>query len=522
MKSTWEPASLRRKSCRLAAVLLWMLVGALPLAASPVPEPGPGPYNLTLFHTNDTHSYIFPRPATWRDDGKLVGGAIPLAWHLEQERRSTTEDIFLDAGDFMTGNPVCEFAPSGVPGEAIARVMNHLGYDAGTIGNHEFDVGRDNVSKLVPLFDFPLIAADILDQEGRPVYRAEPLILTRGELQVGIMGISCAGMEEVVSPGRFTGLTMGQQEEIVRRQAAALDQVTDLIILITHNGVGDDKILAQQLEGSGVDIIVGGHSHSRLKRPLLEGGILIVQAGSKMTNLGRLDLKVADDRIVSYDGRLVDLWAEGATADPDLTALVTGYQSEVENVYGRRIGTLESDWKKGRGEHNLGNFLADGIRQKAESDVAFINSGGIRKGLKAGPITALDIHEILPFSNTVVVAELTGRQLAQVIQQNADGAISGGHGILQVSGVSYTYRANDDGSAALVEEILVQGKSLLLDGVYTVAMPDYVALMQDVYLNVDLPPQTDLQVTLSAAIVEVVEHSGPIDTKIEGRIQRLD
>lgn len=524
MKTTRATASLPRKFPRvLPGVLLVLCLWIVPpVSATPLPEPGPGPYNLTLFHTNDTHSYVFPRPATWRDDGKLVGGVIPLAWHLEQERGSTTADLLLDAGDFMTGNPVCELAPHGVPGEAIARIMNQLGYDAGTIGNHEFDVGRDNVTLLVDLFDFPLIAADILDSEGQPVYRAEPLVLVRGGLRVGILGVSCAGMEEVVAPSRFPGLVMGAQADIVRRQASALDPLTDLMILITHNGVGDDKELAQQLKGTGIDIIVGGHSHSRLKRPLLEGGILIVQAGSKMTNLGRLDLQVADDRIVSYDGRLIDLWAEGATADPELTALVAGYQREVDQVYGRRIGTLETDWTKGRGEHNLGNFLADGIRQSAAADVAFINSGGIRKGMQAGPVTALDIHEILPFSNTIVVTELTHRQLAAVIQHNADGSVTGGHGILQVSGISYTFRANEDRSGAVVEEILVQGQPLASGAVYRVAMPDYVAMMQDVYLNIDLPPQEDLGVTLSQAIVATVEVSGPISSQIEGRIRRLD
>jgi 5'-nucleotidase/UDP-sugar diphosphatase len=502
--------------------LVCALLVLLPVLSQAAPEPGPGPYNLTLFHTNDSHSYVFPRPATWRDDGRLVGGIVPLAWRLEQERRETNASILLDAGDFMTGNPVCEFAPDGVPGEAIARLMNQLGYDAGTIGNHEFDIGQDNLVRLVKLFDYPLIAADILDTEGNPVFRAEPLILERGGLKVGILGVSCAGMEEVVSPSRFAGLAMGPQVEIVRHQAAELDPQTDLLILLTHNGVGDDKELARQLEGSGVDILVGGHSHSRLKNPLLEGGILIVQAGSKFTNLGRLDLQVADDRVISYNGQLLDLWADEAQASPELTALADGYQAQVQQVYGRSIGTLETAWEKGRGETNLGNFLADGIRTTAAADVAFINSGGIRKELSAGPVTALDIHEILPFSNTIVVVELTDRQLAAIAQQNADAEVNGKHGILQISGLSYSYRANSDQTGAVLEDVLVQGKPLAPGGMYRVAMPDFVAMMQDVYLKIDLPEVQDLGVTLSRAIVDVVEAAGTIDSRIEGRIRRLD
>ena len=506
----------------LQGILALFLGLAWPAVGVADPVPGPGPYNLTLFHTNDSHSNIFPRPASWRDDGRMVGGAVPLAWHLNLERKSTTADILLDAGDFMTGNPVCEMAPNGIPGEAIARIMNQLGYAAGGIGNHEFDVGPDNLSRLVGLFDYPLIAADILDTEGRPVFRAEPLVVHRGGLRLGIMGVSCADMEGVVSPARFAGLVMGPQADIIRGQAAALDPQTDLMILITHNGVDEDQELARLLEGSGIDIIVGGHSHTRLKQPLLEGGILIVQAGSQFSNLGRLDVQVEDDRVIRYDGRLIDVWADGAEAAPALTALVADYQSQVDEVYGRQIGTLETDWSKGRGENNLGNFLADGIRQTAKADVAFINSGGIRKGMKAGPITALDIYEILPFSNTIVVAELTERELAAVVQQNADASVAGNHGILQVSGISYTFRANAENTAAVVQDILVGGDPLEPGGLYRVAMPDFVAMMQDVYLNIDLPEVDDLGVTLSGAIADYVEASGPINSTVEGRIKRLD
>ncbi|MEN8008007.1 MAG: bifunctional UDP-sugar hydrolase/5'-nucleotidase [Candidatus Krumholzibacteriota bacterium] len=489
--------------------------------ASDPPKPGAGPWNLTLFHTNDTHSYFLPRPASWRDDGRMVGGVIPLAWHLEDQRRTTTNDLFLDAGDFMTGNPVCNLEEDGTPGVAVARMMTALGYDAGVIGNHEFDIGSTNVSALVPHFGFPLLAADIVDEKGEPVFRREPLIITKGDLKIGIMGVSCDGMEEVVAPSRMPGLAMTDQAELARKLAADIDDQTDLLVLITHNGVGGDKELARRLEGSGIDIIVGGHSHSRLKQPVLEGGILIVQAGSKMTNLGRLDLKVADDRVVEYNGRLVTLWSDGTHADPELTKLVQGYEHRVMEEFGQTIGSAPHDLKKGRGESNLGNWLADVMRNSAGADVGVVNSGGIRKGIKAGPVTALDIHEMLPFANALVTVELTDRQLAAVVQQNADAAVSRKHGILQVSGISYTYRRAPDGETAEVQEILVNGKPLAAGGVYTVAMPDFVGMMADVYLNIEMPPVEDQGITMSAAAIASIVKTGTITAEVEGRIREL-
>ncbi|MBU8871701.1 MAG: bifunctional metallophosphatase/5'-nucleotidase [Gemmatimonadales bacterium] len=516
----------------LLLVLAWFWAGvslgpnpAMAAAGSeelPPPEVGPGPYNLTLFHTNDSHSNFLPRPAVWRDDGRLVGGVIPLAWHLARERETTAADIFLDAGDFMTGNPVCTMVVDGVMGGAIPEMMNGLGYTAGLIGNHEFDIGRRNLGALVKRFNFPLLAADIMNEAGEPEFRSEPVLLESGGLRVGILGVSCAGMEEVVTLSRLEGVRLVPQAEVVRAQAAKLDPRTDLLVLLTHNGVDGDRKLARELAGSGIDVIVGGHSHTRLKEPELEAGILIVQAGSGWTNLGRLDLVVENDRIVRYRGRLITLWADGTSAGPDLTEVIGRYEAMMDREFKRRIGTLVQDWRRGRGETNVGSWLADQIRIRAETEVALLNSGTIRKGLNAGPITALDIHEMLPFSNTLVTMELTGDDLAAVVQRNADSQVDGNHGILQVSGIQYEFRAAGGGKSAEVMEILVGGEPVAPGSTYTVAMPDYVAMMGNVYLGIEPPQVHEVGVNMTQAIIEAVEASGPISAGIEGRIRRLD
>ncbi len=507
---------------RLPLMILVAAVLAAGPAAGQEPVPGGGPWNLTIFHTNDTHSAFLPRAAHWREDRKPVGGVIPLAWHLADQRRTAPGNIFVDAGDFMTGNPVSQLTEDGVPGVAVARMMTALGYDAGVVGNHEFDIGSDLVGRLVTYFGYPLFGADIALPDGGPALPQEPLILRRGDLRVGVFGVSCAGMAEVVTPAKLGGWHMAPQVDIVRRIAAELDPLTDVIVLLSHNGVDGDKALAAALAGAGVDVIVGGHSHTRLKKPVLAGGILIVQAGSKMTNLGRLDLQVADDRVVMYDGRLVDLWSDGTFAGAELTALATGYENEVMEKYGRQIGTLAVDLRKGRGEHELGDWLADCLREAAGADVALINSGGIRKPLNAGPVTALDINEMLPFANNLIRLKLTGEQLKAIVQQNADSGVGGKHGILQVSGVSYTFRAAASGSGAELVTVMVGGREVDPQRTYVVAMPDFVAMMGDVYLKIDLPPVDDMGLTLASAVVASVSRAGEVSAPVGGRIKRLD
>ncbi len=522
-------ATLRRPrglGATLPVVLPVVLLLAALLAAaatradeSPAPLAGSGPYNLTIFHTNDTHSAFLPRAAEWSKDGRLAGGVLALAHYLEMERRTAPASLLVDAGDFMTGNPVCNLKEDGVPGVAIAKMMNALGYDCGLVGNHEFDIGLPDLEKLAKKFDYPLLAADIVDAGGKAVFRDTPVEITRGGVRIGIMGVSCGGMTEVVAPSRFAGLAMAAQLPILRRQARELDPKTDLLVVLSHDGVEGDRALADSLAGSGIDVIVGGHSHTRLKEPELRGGILIVQAGSAMTNLGRLDLRVANDRVEGYAGQLVTLWADSLAATGKLAETVQGYADQVQKQYGRVLGTLAGDLRRGKGENTLGDWIADVIREAAQADVAVLNGGGIRRDLPAGPLTALLVHEVLPFANTLVTVKMTGAEVQSMADCNARGQVGGDHGILQVSGISYVVVPGAGGAPATAGEVTVGGKPLDPARDYVVAMPDFVAMMAPVYLGREIPPFTDLGRELSKVVCDAVEKAGTVQVPAGGRLR---
>ena len=512
---------LSRALVRASVPALVLSLTAFAAVADETPQPaaGSGPYNLTIFHTNDTHSAFMPRVAEWSRDGRQAGGVLALSRGLEQERRTAAADLLVDAGDFMTGNPVCNLKVDGVPGGAVARMLSALHYDAGLVGNHEFDIGLPDLRKLVGMFKYPLLAADIVDADGKPIFRAEPLVLEKGGLRIGIMGVSCAGMTEVVAPSRFAGLAMAAQLPILRRQARELDPSTDLLVVLSHDGVEGDRALADSLAGSGIDVIVGGHSHTRLKEPELRGGILIVQAGSAMTNLGRLDLRVANDRVEGYAGQLVTLWADSLQATGPLAEMVLTYAENVQQQYGRKLGDLAGDLKRGRGENTLGDWLADVIREAAGADLAVLNSGGIRRDLPAGPLTALLVHEVLPFANTLGVVTMTGAEVQLMADANARGQVGGDHGILQVSGISYAVVPAAGDVPVHAGDVAVGGKPLDPAATYRVAMPDYVAMMGPVYLGRENPPFEDLGKELSAVVCAAVEKAGTVQVPALGRIR---
>ncbi len=502
-----------------------VLAGAAAVAAG-VPVPGDGPFQVTLFHTNDIHGSFLPEPATWRPDKAEVGGFVALSRHLAAERRTAAPASFLvDGGDFMTGDPVTTIAPDGVAGAAMAELMNLSGYDVGVIGNHEFDAGFANLLRLVQTFRYPLLAADLADTAGRPIFRTEPVILDRGGLRIGMLGVSCAELDDVCPPSRLPGVVLRNQVEVVAAQLADLTVRTDLQVLISHSGVEDDRELARRLAAAGLDVIVGGHSHTRLEQPQVVEGVLIVQAGSNLKNLGRLDLAVANGSVTEFRGDLVELTAAGGddAASPALAAAVDRYRREVETVYGERIGELAVTWRRNaRGESNLGSWICEAMRARAGTDVALLNSGGIRRDLPPGPITRLDIHQMLPFANALVVIDVTGADLRRVARANAQAAADNAYGILQIAGLAYAYREHA-GAVELVE-VSVGGEPLCDDRLYSVALPDYVAVMSRVYLaDLTLPPYREVGGTLCEVMEERVRATRePITSSVDGRMRRIE
>ncbi|HWN81252.1 MAG TPA: metallophosphatase, partial [Candidatus Udaeobacter sp.] len=277
-----------------ALALAFLVAIQLPAAAADPPTPAGW---ITLLHTNDIHGEYAPRPLS-RLDGRPAGGFVALAARVASIRRGGPTVLF-DAGDLMTGTPITTLDYQGVAGGAIVELMNRVGYDAMELGNHELDHGKAACLAVVDRARFPVLCANLADSAtGKPFMARDggTLILERGGVRIGIIGLILDDLRRVVPRSVIAGLQVRPSIAVAEEAVAKLDPQTDLIVVVTHQGLDACQDLAQAV--SGIDVIVAGHDHQATPQPIEKSGVLIVETGSRLERLGRLDLRVEKDRVV--------------------------------------------------------------------------------------------------------------------------------------------------------------------------------------------------------------------------------
>jgi 2',3'-cyclic-nucleotide 2'-phosphodiesterase (5'-nucleotidase family) len=437
---------------------------------------------VTILHTNDMHAAFVPHEAGWvRSTPKPETGGFDELWRRVDSIRQVRKDVLLlDAGDVMTGTPISELEYHGVSGGALFEMMNRIGYDAWTIGNHDLDISQANLRGLTGIATFPIVSANLVDSVGGfPFRNTECVIVEKGGVRIGIIGIMSSDLFQLTNTNNLKGLRVLPPVEVTQRLIDSLDPGTDLLVALTHQGVDDDSMLAASTKG--LDVIIGGHSHTRLNSPKVINGVIICQAGSNAENLGELDMTVKNDRVETFAGKLVQLWPRKDAPPTPVSGLVKEYQHRIDSSYGEVLATLQSDWKRSRSDESpLGNFIADAIREGSGADLAVTNSSGIRKDLLAGPVTMLDLFELSPFRNIVTTFPIKGIDLRAFMTRQARG-VAEGRGSLQLSGVSCIWKRGD--GSIVIERILVGGKELVDDAVYTFATSDFLISQADKYLG---------------------------------------
>lgn len=477
------------------------------------------PQPLTILHTNDMHTHFLPDGATWLDEDPppQIGGLVALRYYIEQERARARQSLVVDVGDWMTGTPLSDIEVGGARGGGFVQLMNMVGFDATVIGNHELDGGIDNLERLIELMKCDVITANLY-REGKLVAPHAYRVYKRGGLRIGVIGLILDDLFGMVS--RTEGLTVGNVAKTAQGLIDQLDPQTDLILLLSHQGWREDSLLATQL--TNADVILGGHSHTRLESPRSVNDILILQAGSYARYLGKLDITVQHDAIVDYSGSLIPLWTEGIRPNPELARMVQLFEMHINAEYGAEIGTATvSMGRSYYNESDLGNWLTDILLAGGEVDFALINSGGIRANLEAGPVTRLDIAEILPFQNHLVRFSCSGIELLTFLKNNAAAASFEQHGIMQVAGITCSWRVAGPGVVELVSAT-VAGDPIDPQRNYRGITVDYALSQADRYFGFQPGEQQDSYTLVADAVTDYIKTHPRIERPASGRLRQLD
>jgi 2',3'-cyclic-nucleotide 2'-phosphodiesterase (5'-nucleotidase family) len=230
-------------------------------------------------------------------------------------------------------------------------------------------------------------------------------------------------------------------------------------------------------------VIVGGHSHTRVEKPVRIGACAVLQAWEHGKVLGLADVTVDNRKLVSIDGRLVEIHPDQGQGNREVQAVVDRYNQEVNAILGRQVGSAEVDLvQQGvrQQETNFGDLVADIIRKETGAQAALINGGSIRTGIPRGAVTARQIYAALPFNSYLVAVKMTGSQLLETLEHGVSGIENGEGRFPQVSGIRFAF----DSSLPVgkrVRSVVVDGKPLNPAEEYTVATLDFIAAGGDGY-----------------------------------------
>ncbi len=459
------------------AVLLF-LISVLPRPAIPAALAGQTAHhvvNLTILHINDTHGHILPY-ATFMDKvlgrEKKVGGAANLATMIEKERSANPDGtILLSAGDMFQGTPESNI----FHGKPVVEIMNYLHFDAMALGNHEFDWGQGVLHSIISWASFPVISANITTQGGKLIPGVKPFVMIkRKNILIGVIGLTTPETRYTTKSENVADLTFSQPASVIE---PIIGQVrakgASIVIALTHLGLNSDEQLAGEVRG--IDLIVGGHSHTVVMDPVVESGTVIVQAGSYCRYLGVMKIAFDADtkKIVGFTlkDELVPVSPEAAPADPKVARIVDKYESKIHAKFARIVGATAVDLKKGwTGESSFGDLVADAMRSASGAAIAFENRGGIRTDIPAGPITLREVFTALPFDDNIMSMDLAGHEVRELLEQSA----SRGDTPLQVSGMRVVFDMSKPAGQRAVS-IEVAGKPLDERASYRVATNDFLA-----------------------------------------------
>lgn len=447
----------------------------IPDLTPPKVEPEIQKTTLTILHTNDMHGFFV--------EGAFDGmGAAKMATYFKSVKAEANNVLLLDAGDATQGANLVTLSK----GDTAIDVLNALGYDAMTLGNHEFDYGIAALKANEEKANFPFLAANIKDEDGKN-FATPYVIKTIDGIKVAILGLATPETLYKSHPDNTVGYTFENPVDVARLLVPELKKQADVVIALVHLGdEGDYSSWDLANKVAGIDLIIDGHSHSTYETGENINGTLVVSAGEKTKNVGRVEIKLEDKKIMDITASLFTKEASLELADDEamvsLIASITEKNSVIENeIVAESPIHLEGDRAVVRtGESTMGNMITEALLHVSGADIALTNGGGIRASIEAGEVTKGDVLTVLPYGNTVRVIELTGADIITAIENGIKMYPEQNGGFPHVAGMTITFDSSQEAGSRVVS-IMIGEDALELDKTYTLATNDFLVAGGDGY-----------------------------------------
>lgn len=508
---------MKRKIPSLLLAILLIMTAILPVAAVELPgDEGSMSGSLVIIHTNDTHGRDY--------DGIYSTAAVS---QLKKDYENAGAEVLLfSAGDAVQGTPLVNLEQ----GRLAIEFMNDAGYDAMTLGNHEFDWGTDNLNSILTTASFPVLSLNVIDSAtGKPVYESSRIISLENGSKVGLLGVTTPETATKAHPDKVHGVSFLSGKELFDAANSEVKKLRDngceIIIMLGHLGDSEESTGNRSTDFlnnvSDIDLFIDAHSHTVLSEGELQGGTLRVSAGEYLDYIG----------VVEYDGSkftaallghvtetiIDDTGAEKEVAVPEykgvdktLLSKIKAENDKVEEALAETFGSTEVllDGERDPGvrsqETNLGDFAADALLWSAKKalgddkvDVALTNGGGIRASIQPGDISMKTMNTVFPFGNELTTVTVTGADLLEALEAatfSIPGAIAA---FPQVAGMSFSIDATVDYEngeqyanssyyapakpGSRIKNLKIGGAPVDLEAEYVVVTNDFTAAGGDTY-----------------------------------------
>ena len=425
---------------------------------------------LNILHINDFHASFLPHKMYAIKGRPMGGGAPALSGYLSHYRQGQDNNtLFFIAGDIFQGSVIDILTK----GDAVTEVVNELQPDAMSLGNHELDFGVKRYRELQQKMNFPVIAANGFEKgTGRLLGKSSHTIIRKNGVRILVIGLvtDLMNSSDTLSKELYV---KGFYEHVARITKA--NKNVDLTILLTHIGFSEDKELANRIKpADGVDMIIGGHSHTALKEPVVVNNIPIFHAGANTDYLGKINLQVDTDSdiLVSYTGSLEPVLVGKYQPSKSIVSIVEKYNKMASKKMDIVISQLNQPLlhPSRTEETELGNFACDVLLDYFKVDLAFQNSGGLRKPIPL-EVKLRHVLETFPFGNTFVKFKITGKQLKLLLENNASS--KNGDWYQMPKTLRYTFDSRKPDGERVVS-IKFRGKEVRDDQVFTAVTNNYV------------------------------------------------